>query len=405
MLPQALPLARRPSSTNQQSTTKRRLARQFSDPPLLKLAWHNWNGGADFHIADRESFFESQSFDIIAVSEHRLKPTQVKKLVAKNYRWFGIANEDGNGGVGFLVALHLAPYITVLKPTHKDQLWIRLAASRSSDADIFLCSVYMPQEDSKVTYAQAAFDALSESIEIYSNKGECAVMGDVNAKLSAPQTQEEERLIGRYDMNPERTRNGSLLAEVITRHDLFVLNGHSTKNDGERWHTWSRFDSKAGVEKRSTLDLLLISHGLRLDCPGEFGVHEVCLESDHLLAWGKIRCPRMAPRKPNVKYRRFKLKLLVDKSVDDGQEALRHMAAYEGELVKAFESFSLPPTASVFAAATTTTTAITTTLPTASSIATSTAAVTTTTTTTTTTPTHYYKANGGRHKADRCIGS
>ena len=188
--------------------------------------------------------------------------TSRQEVRCQNYTWFGIAEINGLGGVGFLVSLYLAPYVTVFNNHDQKSTLDSLTCPTARCVSV---SVYMPQESSSSAVVQEEISKLSESIAGNSCKGEYAILGDFNAKLARPQTPEEVRLIGPHDYNEERTRNGSYLASLIVEHNLTVMNGHSVKESGERWHTWSRtsITDKVITRKMSTLDLLLTSQLLR----------------------------------------------------------------------------------------------------------------------------------------------
>jgi hypothetical protein len=268
-----------------------------------------------------------------------MKEKQCSKFSARNFKWLGVANPDGNGGVGFLVSMHLAPYVSVLKPTHQGQLWIKIAASSGKDADIFACVAYMPQETATKAEREKAWAALTESWIIYSTKGAILLLGDLNARIGAPQGEVEQHLLGPFSAAKERSENGKLLAALALAAKAVVLNGHSQKGSGQPWVTWSRFNEATETKAESMLDYVLVSPSLRI--PGEkkeFGVDETDLDSDHHLTWAKIKCPRKATR-PRSKVVRKKFKLRFIMGDPKGPEAKN--AEYEARLQEAFEGFEL----------------------------------------------------------------
>ena len=56
-------------------------------------------------IHELEAYFKSRKFDIVALQEVR----HADQLKADGYRYYSKVTADGNGGVGFLVALHSFP--------------------------------------------------------------------------------------------------------------------------------------------------------------------------------------------------------------------------------------------------------------------------------------------------------
>ena len=279
---------------------------------------------------------------MVAVTETRMRPRANASFRAGKFKWFGLANDDGNGGVGFLVALHLAPYVSVLKSSFKNQLWIRVAASRSSDSDLFIGSAYMPQEGAPLEVAEEAWAALTESWLYYSTKGAVMALGDFNAKCGKPTNDTERPLLGPYLPACDRSRNGTLLAKLVAQVEAVVLNGHSRLRSGEPWHTFSRFNSATGAESNSMLDYILVSPHLRISgkC-AEFGVDCTDLDSDHYLTWGRVRCPRKREHKTSKPRKVFKLRLLHPSPRGDDDPA-NYQADYEAKLREAFLTFQLP---------------------------------------------------------------
>ena len=308
---------------------------------FLTIGTHNWNGKASEGIASREQYYNRRHIDVLGVTEHRMKEAQCRKFKARNYQWMGTATKDGNGGVGFLVGLHLAPYVSRLKPTHENQLWIKIAASNSKDADIYMCVAYMPQEGASKLVREAAWAALSESWIRYSTKGVVLLLGDLNAKLGPPQGEPEERLFGPHIAAEERSENGKLLANMAVTAEAVVLNGHTQKGAGQTWHTWTRFNEETKTKAESMLDYVLADASLRIAGEKkEFGVDETDLDSDHYLAWAKIRCPRKAEKTgPKDVRKKFKLQLLFDDQAGDGEDGPK--ADYEARLREAFQGFEL----------------------------------------------------------------
>ena len=382
IVPMRLPLIAFPSPMTRPEiiSSPRKNKRKKFEEFLFRVGTHNWNGNANIGIASRETYYNRKNFDIIAVTETRMNPRINGKFRSGKYKWFGCANEDGHGGVGFLVGLHLAPYVTVLKHSFKNQLWIRIAASRGTDADMFLCAAYMPQESALLADADAAWAALAEAWTKYSTKGVVAVLGDLNAKPAVPENEIEARLFGSNYPDGHRSRNGRLLARMVAQVGAVVLNGHSTRRDGQPWTTFSRFNESAQREIRSMLDFILVAPELRIqNCKSEFGVDDVDLDSDHYLTWARLRCPRKRDgRRRKPAHKRFKLHLLKpthrphhkappsaqssqaspassqspplspasapptsqQNSKDDPSE--QHRDHYEAKLIDAFEGFELP---------------------------------------------------------------
>ena len=172
-----------------------------ADPqPLDMNAWSrlqvgsiNMQGNLKAKIAELEEYLSQKRYDIVALQEIR----KADKLSVKNYRYYAKVNDEGGGGVGILVALHIDPLITRLKSEHKNQLWLKIRGT-AGHKDLFFCSAYMPQETDTVVERTTAWDGLHESARMYNARGKVILAGDLNTKLGLPTAAKELRALGPY---------------------------------------------------------------------------------------------------------------------------------------------------------------------------------------------------------------
>jgi hypothetical protein len=72
------------------------------------------------------------------------------------------------GGVGFLMANHIAPLVAELPSSHANQLWIKVRGTGGQS--LCICSAYMPQESASAEFRTEAWDNLLESTVLHQNE-------------------------------------------------------------------------------------------------------------------------------------------------------------------------------------------------------------------------------------------
>ena len=121
----------------------------------IRVASLNLQGNLKDKIGELEDYLKQGRYDVVALQEVR----SVSSLSVNGFKYFCSTNKDGYGGVGFLVALHIAPLVTVVPSGHLNQLSIKINGT-AGHADMTICSVYMPQESAPVAEREAAWSAL-----------------------------------------------------------------------------------------------------------------------------------------------------------------------------------------------------------------------------------------------------
>ena len=121
------------SRAARQGVKRSRPFREFRDLSSLQLGTLNVQGGlySAQKCAEIETHARIRGLDVLALQEIRLKPNG--KVPSFNcFSLLHWANADGMGGVGFLVANHIAPLVAELPRSHANQLWIKVRGTGPS---------------------------------------------------------------------------------------------------------------------------------------------------------------------------------------------------------------------------------------------------------------------------------
>jgi endonuclease/exonuclease/phosphatase family metal-dependent hydrolase len=298
----------------------------------IKAGTFNLANGLQAKVGELESYLAKKKFDVVALQE-----CGKKTPVVKGYKAFC----HPEGAVAILVAMRLVAFVAEVKSETKGQLWVRLTGS-AGRKDIYVCSAYMLQESAKKEDREEAFGALKEAALRHGAKGELLLMGDLNARVGAPTSDLERKLIGRFGENGDRSDNGRLVLGMMKQVGLFNLGGQRSPplgaaGDAKFWYT--RFDPQRKVTH--AIDYILITGGLKLHW-SSFKVDYTHLGSDHHILMTEVTCPReiQKSKKREVKVC-FQLEKFIQKSSrkDDVKKAQLERDAYERELVVAFKDF------------------------------------------------------------------
>ena len=342
------PIAERDDSRNKpessHSTNQGRCdAKGAAGTARIRIGTLNVQGGIHHKIGELEAYLTG--YDFVGVCESRQK--KGSQLACGKFRWFSAPNSDGKGGVGALVANHLAPFASVVtRRTHRDQLWIKVAGSASA-RDLYVAVVYMPQETASAATLDAAYDALTESTEHFSTLGEVVICGDLNARVGSPANAEEEVTIGAHGEPCSRTNSGKRLVNFLESFGLVSLNGQKPPTDPNLKYWYTRLDKP--TQTRTVIDYIVVGRHL---ARSEFGVDYTDLDTDHNLVWAEVDFPRKAKRKRGRRgcHRRFNLHLFSSacmgkKDPEPIKRAEKAKEDYQKALKKFFTGFHLaqPP--------------------------------------------------------------
>jgi len=328
------------SRAARQGVKRSRSFREFRDLSSLQLGTLNVQGG--LHSAQKcaeiETHARIRGLDVLALQETRLKPNG-KVPSFNGFSLLHWANADGMGGVGFLVANHIAPLVAELPRSHANQLWIKVRGTGGQQS-LCICSAYMPQESANAEFRTEAWDNLLESTVLHQSENEVVIAGDLNAKLGRQFVQAKGVLLNRHDRG-KLTGNGKLLVKFLGATSMVSLGPRSRPagvNQKQKfWYT--RLDPKTGT--KSQIDHILVSLKQMKRFASQFEVDYTELGTDHHLCLAKVLAPKRPARLPDRVTKRFLVELLAGRSVENSRErktALKESAKaeYVDELAKAF---------------------------------------------------------------------
>ena len=333
-----------PAEIQDQPKTKAKAHKQ-KPADRIKVGSFNVEKGLALKVGEIETFALKHRYDAVAVQEADLKKGKAPPPM-KGYVAFPAKGTELLTQVVWYVRGFLAPFVSQQAPTHKNQLWIRLAGC-SNMKNMFLCNMYGYQEGAPKDERTESFAALHDSILHYKSQGEVAIYGDINAKMGRPTSSEETLSLGEFGETCPRSSNGSMLAAIITSLDLKNLLGRSapsqqclpegTPTSVRHWYT--RFDKP--TNGYHTLDYALVSSALAESAT--IWVDYTNLPSSHNLVGSVISCPRKISKRKDKKLVRrvFKTEKLIQRSSkkNDVELARDNRDRYELELKKTFEGY------------------------------------------------------------------
>ena len=290
----------------------------------------NVQGGLKNKIAELELFFTKRRYDIVALQEVRA----VDKLKVKGYQYYAGVCEGGQGGAGFLVAMHLVPLVTRLRVCYRNQLWLKMRGT-GGRKHLYLCSAYMPQESHPVQERNEAWAALKKRAQSLSQRGEVILAGDMNARLGLPTTAKESRVLGPFATGGV-SANGRLLLDLMLSLDLINLAGFFKPPAPAGWVT--RTDPTRD-DAQSQIDYLLVPAGSQRSQAADFRVDYTSLDSDHHLLRAYISCPRKLPKpKQRRRLKRFMVEKLRERPLPGPAEERDPTPAekYQTEVANSF---------------------------------------------------------------------
>ena len=261
----------------------------------LKIGSLNIGGDLNRKIAELEEHLSQGEYDVVALQEVR----KVNSLNVKGYKYFAHTQASGYGGVGFLVALHVAPLVQRLAPKAPHSLWLQLKGT-AGKKDLYICSAYMPQESAPVKERNSNWTQLEAEVARYQCDGEVVIAGDLNAKIGSPSSDRERR--ASRCTKGHHSSNGQRLLNLLMRRGLVTLGGHSQPQSQDQWYT--RLDPRSGRETQ--IDHVIVSARHFKLHRSQFQVDYTNLDTDHHLLAAFVYCPRkISKRKRARKFTRF----------------------------------------------------------------------------------------------------
>ena len=260
------------------NTTKTNVGRDivWSSNNPLRFGSFNCNGFSTSELCLLD-FCKTVDLDIIAISEHKLRPGQSIQTPGYEYAGSAVRNSkslgwEGGGGVGFLFKTELKGDITFLENESNDRMvWIRVYRGKSKPS-IFLCSCYGFVEGTSIGIVEGWFLSLESKITKFKMLGSVIVLGDFNARIG--------KFEGSNKGEEVVNENGKAMIRMLERQSLTPINIWKCSNGGWTWRRNSH---------QSIIDYILVCDDERERinfCKVE---EEVEAGSDHNILWCEMK--------------------------------------------------------------------------------------------------------------------
>lgn len=145
-------------------------------------------------LKDKEFLQIVNKFDILCLNECWVKCPDEFDLLGYEKEYI-VRKKCNGGGVIVFYKKWLNPFITFVKSCVDCMIWFKVDKSILCDnTDLYICSIYMPPYKNVYyrKYDIDVFDNLQEHIEMFSNIGNVAVIGDLNGRVG----QEPDNITG-----------------------------------------------------------------------------------------------------------------------------------------------------------------------------------------------------------------
>ena len=197
-----------------------------------------------------------------------------------------------SGGIAFYYRDTLKQYITVIQKEQSGILWIKVSSQLFPfDQDVYLCHIYVPPSNSRVTSSANIdlYDSLEQHIIRYNNLGKVFVCGDLNGRTAdAADYFEFDKFLDydslfnniNSDIPPRSNKDrvidyyGQYLLEICQSTGLIIANGRIFDDQNIGKYT---FCSHQG---QSTVDYLLMNYS-DFDSLSHFDILDFNEFSDH----------------------------------------------------------------------------------------------------------------------------
>ena len=286
----------------------------------------SWNiNGLNRKLGDIEFINYCDQYDILLLSETWLYEKLFINTKIKGYHDVHIyGNKTNNtskgrcsGGLSLYFKDYLSPYITLVEKNQIGIMWIKLSKLLfNSRDDVFLCSVYIPPQRSRVMRSMDIdmFDEIERGVEKYTQHGKICIVGDMNSRTA---TIDDFIVADRYinddfidndDYIPKRKNKdfvldtyGQKLISLCKSTNIIIANGRYQMDKDIGQHT---FCSHKGM---SMVDYLLFEkeflHNNYID---EFDILKFNEFSDHAAVYftmGKINTTNNPVRNVDKEYK------------------------------------------------------------------------------------------------------
>ena len=164
-----------------------------------------------------EQWMKKRQIAILGLQETR--HNQNSKETRKQYTWFFSeegARKEYTAGVGIVISNKYLKYIKDVEPITDRIMYVTLNAA----VEINIVVVYMPTADRPQVEKQKAYEDLVTVITDKQSKGPIYIMGDFNARLIFPTTQEEA--MGKHTMHTNGSKIELLAESMRENRDLMM---------------------------------------------------------------------------------------------------------------------------------------------------------------------------------------
>ena len=227
------------------------------------------------------NLFQRRNFDVLALSETKLKGRGQVKFGCMYGRVSGITRGRAREGVALLLKEELLQHVVEWREVSSRIMWVKM--KMGLNVWVFV-SVYGPGGERDEQERDDFWNDLNDCLGNFGNNCNVVIMGDMNARVGAEQI---EGVIGRYGV-PGRNENGDRMLNVCMERELTVGNTLFKKKSIHKY-TWVRVIG-GNVVDRGLLDFVVVSKGVvgkLLDINVFRGESEGI--SDHFLVEGKIK--------------------------------------------------------------------------------------------------------------------
>jgi exonuclease III len=182
----------------------------------------------------RSSVIQHLNPDIVSLNETHLKANET--IEVPGYTWFGhnrhgthVHAVKGSGGVGFLVKhdMFTKYNIQILDKSYEGIIWIK-CTDKFTDAEILLCSAYLPPEYSVWgRNSELFFDSMLNMIYRHADVDFVLICGDLNSRTGnmSDIIENVDQLIPRSNVDNVVNQHGKALIEFLHESCYCILNG------------------------------------------------------------------------------------------------------------------------------------------------------------------------------------
>lgn len=231
---------------------------------------------------------EEYNMDIIALSETKKKGSGCEEIGKYIHIYSGVSRDKrAKRGVSIAIRKDLKRNIKSWESINENIIRVDI---KMKGYDTTIIGVYAPTENANANEKEEFRDALTTVLEKISNRRECIVIGDLNARTGSQQGSKVVGPFGEREVN----ENGEALLRMCEEQNLKILNGYYQHKNIHKF-TWMQ----ATKGQKSIIDYVITRRSSR------FTVDDVRVQrgaesaSNHFLLRAKFHCPYLATVSPH----------------------------------------------------------------------------------------------------------